>query len=292
MIRIGIVGAENTHSYSVAATLNINKAVPGAAVVAIWGETDEFAKTAAKKGQIPLIVKKPTDMIGQVDAIMVDHRHAKLHLPAAEAFLEKKLPLFIDKPFSYRLAEGKAFLAKARKLGVPVTSFSAIPHQQSFATMMQKVRKAGEVRAVSSIGPADIKSPWGGIFFYGVHQVDMLIEAFGPEIVAVSVAKKKVGEKFSAIAALFWASGLMATMQCLNGAQTGFQLAVSTDGGILSDKLAFDADPYLMGTRCFVKMFKTGKEPFTHSRILSPIAVLEAMEKAVTSGKLEKVAKT
>ncbi len=251
MIRIGIVGAENTHSYSVAATLNINKAVPGAAVVAIWGETDEFAKTAAKKGQIPLIVKKPTDMIGQVDAIMVDHRHAKLHLPAAEAFLEKKLPLFIDKPFSYRLAEGKAFLAKARKLGVPVTSFSAIPHQQSFATMMQKVRKAGEVRAVSSIGPADIKSPWGGIFFYGVHQVDMLIEAFGPEIVAVS-----------------------------------------TDGGILSDKLAFDADPYLMGTRCFVKMFKTGKEPFTHSRILSPIAVLEAMEKAVTSGKLEKVAKT
>jgi predicted dehydrogenase len=291
MIRIGIVGAENSHSWSIAKTLNVTKAVAGAQVVAIWGETDEYAKNAAEKGQIPTIVKKPTDMIGRIDAVIVDHRHAKLHLPAALPFLDERLPLFIDKPFCYRLAEGKAFLAKARKLRVPVTSFSSMPAQKAFGKLLQAVKKAGDVRAVSSIGPADIMSQWGGIFFYGIHQVDMLIEGFGQDIAAVSVTKKKAGEKFLATVTLFWDSGLMATMQCLTGGETGFHMAVSTDKGVIAERIVSDADPYLAGIKRFVKMFKDGKEPYSHSRILAPVAVLEAMEKAVTSGKLEKVAK-
>ena len=47
MIRIGIVGAENSHSVAISKTLNIAKRVPGFRVVAIWGETDKFARDAA-----------------------------------------------------------------------------------------------------------------------------------------------------------------------------------------------------------------------------------------------------
>jgi len=44
--------------------------------------------------------------------------------------------------------------------------------------------------------------------------------------------------------------------------------------------------------RCYrdmVEMFRTGKEPLIHESILKPVAVLEAMEKSVTSEKWEEV---
>ncbi len=289
MIRIGIVGAENSHSAAIARTLNVAGKMPGCRVVAIWGETARFATDTAKAGRIPRIVKRPADMIGDVDAVIVDHRHARYHLPAAEPFLKARLPMFIDKPFCYRLAAGKRFLARARRAGVPVTSFSTVPLSRSFAQAVSAVKKAGEVRAASTFGPCDLDSKYGGIFFYGIHQVDMLLEAFGIDVVAVAVDRARRGG--SAVASMFFRGGLVASIHCLRNGSTGFQISAATDAGCVSAKLASDPNPYLAGIRRFCKMFKTGKEPLPHKRFLAPIAVLEAMEKSAKTGKLTPVAK-
>ena len=173
MINIGIVGAENSHTVAIARILNIQKKVPGFRLTAVWGESRRYAIDASERGEIPMIVKDPADMIGHVDAAIVDHRHAKFHLPAVAPLLEAKIPLFVDKPFCYRLNEGKAFLARARRLRVPVTSFSVLPKQRAFADLQRQAKKLGTIRSVVSTGPCDIKSKHGGVFFYGVHQVDM-----------------------------------------------------------------------------------------------------------------------
>lgn len=289
MIRIGIVGAENSHSAAIAKTLNIGKKVPGCRVVVIWGETDKFAKDAAKAGAIPKIVKRPADMIGEIDAVIIDHRHPKYHLPAAEAFLKARLPMFIDKPFCYRLEAGKKFLARCRRAKVLVTSFGTMPTQKSFADFRRDAKRGGAVRAVASFGPCDLDSTYGGIFFYGIHQVEMLVEAFGTDVSAVSVARAGKGK--DAAATLFFRSGLVATMHCLAGWTTGFQITAVKDNGPVARKIIFDADASLTGIRTFYRMFKTGKEPLDHKRILAPVAILEAMEKSVKTGKVTPVAK-
>ena len=112
-MNIGIVGAENSHTAAIAKLINVEKRIPGVRVTHVWGETKAYAKAAAEAGQIPHIVARPEDMIGQVEAACVDHRHGKFHLPAVKPLLEAKLPLFVDKPFCYRKAEGKRFLARA-----------------------------------------------------------------------------------------------------------------------------------------------------------------------------------
>ncbi|MCH2666207.1 Gfo/Idh/MocA family oxidoreductase, partial [bacterium] len=148
MINIGIVGAENSHTVAIAKTLNIEKRVPGFRVVSVWGESRTYARDAQERGQIPEIVSDPSDMIGNVDAAIVDHRHARFHLPAVRPLLEKKIPLFVDKPFCYRVNEGKAFLARAKRLRVPVTSFSVLPKQKAFADLCRQVKKLGDIRSV------------------------------------------------------------------------------------------------------------------------------------------------
>src|SRR5665648_412210 len=52
-IRIGIIGAENSHTVIYGKMFNIDKKFPGVEVTHLWGETDEFARKAAEAGKIP-----------------------------------------------------------------------------------------------------------------------------------------------------------------------------------------------------------------------------------------------
>lgn len=286
MLRIGIVGSENSHTANVAKIVNVEKKIPDASIVAVWGETEELAAKAAEAGKIPAIVKDPAEMIGKIDGVMVDHRHARFHIPAMEPFLAAKIPMFIDKPLCYRVAEGKDFLARCRKAGVPVISMSSIALQASFRQFAQKVAAAGKIYAAYSVGPADIHSQYGNIFFYGIHQIDPLVEMFGMDIASAHLTEF---DPKHAAAQIYWKNGLVASMHCVEGWDTGFQFGVTTATGPLAFKVVDDANSTLPGTEKFVEMFRTRKEPYTHRRMLTPIAVLEALEKSQTSGKIEAV---
>ena len=157
------------------------------------------------------------------------------------------------------------------------------------ADFLKAVRKAGQVRSAATVGSCDLESKYGGVFFYGIHQVDVLLEAFGTDVTAVAVNRARRGA--GAVASLFFRSGLVASMHCLTSGKTGFQVSASTDAGIVSAGLVSAPNPYLTGIRRFCKMLKTGKEPLDHKRFLAPIAVLEAMEKSVKTGKGTPVAK-
>ena len=130
-IRIGIIGAENSHTIGYGKLFNVQKKFPGVEVSYVWGETEEFARNAVENGKIPSMVNDPMEMMGKIDALIVDHRHPKYHLDAALPFVKAGIPTFIDKPFCYRVEEGKNFLAIARKLGTPVSSYSSIAHQKT-----------------------------------------------------------------------------------------------------------------------------------------------------------------
>ncbi len=285
---IGAIGAENSHTVAIAKIINIDKKIKGMRVDYVWGETKAYAEDAAERGQIPNIVKKPTDMLGKVDAIFVDHRHPKYHLDAARPFVQKGIPAFIDKPFCYRSSEGKKFLAMAKRKGTPVTSFSVLPHFDAFQEFKKKASKIGNIVSATSFGPCDLKSKWGGVFFYGIHQVDVMLHAFGYDVKAVLVTKNGPA---NATGQLFYPSGLIATMALIKEGSPGFGMsAIGTDGTVTMPIEGGD-DPYLNGVKCFTKMFRTGKEPMTREQMLRPVQLLEAMEKSVKSGKMETVRK-
>lgn len=284
-MKLGIVGAENSHTAAIAKLMNVEKAIRGFSVTHVWGETGAFAKAAAEAGHIPDIVKKPEDMIGQVDCIMIDHRHGKNHVPAAIKFVEAKLPVFVDKPLSDSLASAKKLLALRAKKKVAVTTMSALPHQDSTAKVRKALKKLGDVKSVNLCGPGDYKSKYGGIFFYGIHQVGLMTSLFGTDPKSVSVVKNGG----SCTAVVGYDCELTVTMH-FSTAIHGFSISAAGTGGTLHEPLVFDANPYLKSTRTFTRMFKTGKEPYSDAEMLAPIAVLDAMQKSLTTGKPVKIA--
>lgn len=291
-MRIGIIGAENSHCAAVARTLNVAKSCRGVRVVAVWGETKTFAERAAEAGQIPRIVKRPEDMIGEIDGVMVDHRHAKYHIDAVRPLIEARIPAFVDKPFSFTVAEGWGLLQLARRKRVAVTSFSTIPEQAAFKKdLLKQVRAAGKITQIHSTGPCDIRSKYGGVFFYAIHQVDALLKAFGGGIETVQVVKGRRGNPNAAAVMTYRDGGPIVTMDFIVEGKYGFAIRASGTKATVDYMHRSDENSYLTGIRKFVKMFRTGKRPHTPAEILEPIAVLAALSKSIRTGKAVRVAK-
>jgi len=283
-LRIGIIGAENSHTIDFGRMFNIDKKFPGAEVKYVWGETDEFARNASEKGNIPNIVKDPEEMMGKIDALIVDHRHAKYHLEAAIPFVKEGIPTFVDKPFCYRAEEGEEFLELARKHGTPVTSYSTIAHSASTFDIKKQLESMGEINQVVRSGPVELDSKYGGIFFYGVHIVQPLMYMFGEDIERVRINRE--GQTGSAN--LVYKNGLYLTL-ILKNISRGWETFVETEDGLIELKSRVEeSDPALAYT-AMVEMFRTGKEPRSYENILNCVRVLEALELSVASQKWELV---
>jgi predicted dehydrogenase len=274
-VRIGIIGAENSHTIGYGKIFNQQRKFPGVEVKYVWGETEEFAKIAMDKGTIPMMVKDPIEMLGKIDALIVDHRHAKYHLSAAEPFVKAGIPTFIDKPFCYRVAEGEEFLEMARKRGTPISSFSSEAHKAGTFDIKNQVESLGEISHVIMSGPADLESPYGGVFFYGIHMVQPLMYIFGDDIRRVRITRS--GKNTSAT--LLFGNQMMATL-IFKSLSYGWRIFAETKEGTIELKSRIEeADPGKYYSD-IVDMFRTGKEPLSHQSILKTVAVLEALEKS------------
>ncbi len=282
--KIGIIGAENSHTAGFGKLFNIEKAFPGMEVKYVWGETEEFAKTAMAKGNIPKMVKDPNDMLGKIDGLIVDHRHGKLHLKPAIPFIEAGIPTFIDKPFCYRAKEGKAFFALARKHSTPVTSFSSIAHSYETFDLKKRLKTMGTINQVLRSGSVNLDSEYGGIFFYGAHIVQPLLYLFGDNVEKVRINKN--GENSSA--SLIFRDGMSASL-VFTTKKYGWQTFVETKDGIVELKSNIEEKKPDKNYTDMVEMFKTGKEPRSHESIIHCVSVLEALEKSVESGQWENV---
>lgn len=277
---IGIIGAENSHTAGYGKLFNIDKAFPGVEVKYVWGETNQFAQKAMEKGNIPHQVQDSREMLGKIDALIVDHRHAKYHLEAATLFVKEGIPTFIDKPFCYRVDEGKEFLEMARRVGTPVSSYSSIAHSAGTFDMKDQVKSLTDIQQVVRTGTVDLDSKYGGVFFYGVHIVQPLLYMFGNDVSQVKINRNG----HCGNASLRFSSGLFATLIFKENAY-GWETFVESKEGFKELKSRVEEPIPRKNYIDMVEMFRTGKEPRSHQDILNSVSVLEALEKSAASEK-------
>ncbi len=285
MLKIGMVGADSNHSLSFARALNVDKIIGGARVTHLVGETAAHrTRTVATDGNIPHIAARPEDMIGAVDAAVIAHRHPQFHLPAARPLLEAGLPLYIDKSLCCRTAEAKRFLARAVALRVPVCSFGVVPLQPAFVALQKRISQLGPIHAVVSTGPCDVKCKWGGVFFYGIHQVEMVLRLLGYAVSHVQVVR---GRGKNHVGTIAYKDGKVATVNLIGEeGVTGafFHLSVIGAKGRIDQTIQtmpYPESMYYSGIRAFVRTFRTRQSTDTAETMLGAVAVLEALEKSI-----------
>ncbi|MEU3642300.1 Gfo/Idh/MocA family oxidoreductase [Lentzea sp. NPDC034063] len=263
-MRIGIIGTENSHVDHIIDYVNARQ---GPRVVAISGGRSERNESLQARGSLDRVVDAPEDLLGLVDAVVVADRHGDLHRAHAVPFLREGLPVFVDKPLACTVEDASAIVAEAEAHNAPLTSFSAlrwIPDTEALAA-------EGPARRVVTSGPVDPTSPHGGIFFYGIHPVDVALRLAPGPIRSVGVTR--LPDRI-AVQAEVGDTEVEINLVLGEAPFTG-----SRDG--VERTLELDEHYFVPGLQAFLAMAATGEQPIGHDDLLRPIHLLNAVAKAI-----------
>jgi len=284
MIRIGIVGSDNSHAERFPELTNLperpaEQRVEGAQVVALFGLEEKRTQEVAQKTRIPKIVSDPKEMLGMVDAAMVVFRHGGLHLQYAAPFIEAGIPTFVDKPLAATPADAQAIVDLAVRKGAPLTCFSTLRYAKGVPEFIKGLEAIAPLRTGIYTSHATRTNEYGGLIFYAIHAVELMLAAHGPGIQEVRAAQYGTnvmaicGHKNSQILAL----NLLATSY-------GFNMQVYGDKG--HRLLDVDASTcYREGFQVFLDMVRTGVPPLSYAEMVEAVRIVDAVERSLQTGK-------
>lgn len=184
MIRIGMIGADSTHTEAWTQLVNPpDSPLHGRAqVVKLWGEDADQAREKAQAWQIPEVVGTPAEALADVDLAMVVNRYGDDHPPHARLAIEAGLPTFVDKPFANEMDDVHSLVSLAGERDVPLMSCSALRYAGEVMELQERMAGFGALNCAVISGAAA-----GGFpdpralhpFFYGVHAVELLHTLLG-----------------------------------------------------------------------------------------------------------------
>ena len=280
MVRIGILGTDNSHSIAFSRLFNVKGAdvhVPGGKVVAIFGLDEARNKEVAEQGNVPEIVKRPADMFGKIDAAIVDFRHGGLHCQYALPFIKAGIPTFVDKPFAISLTDARKMVEAAKRKHTPITSFSTVRLGPPAEDMKKAMKDIGKISSGIISGPGSSHSEYAGVFFYGVHTVEILLAVFGSKVDSV----RAVEHNGSTVAVVTYRTGQVVTLNIFDKARVPFEGVAFGEKGQARYDRTKGLPPYYYGMQTFLKMVKTGKPPIPYDELLLSVRILNAIQKSM-----------
>jgi hypothetical protein len=187
--------------------------------------------------------------------------------------------VLVDKPFACSVADAEAMLEAAEKHGALVTSYSALRYLPAADALTKKLQAIGPARSVVATGPADEASEYGGIFFYGIHPVDVALRlAPGP------VGPVRIDRAGESIVASATAGEARVTVNLIKPGPDGpvpFHALAVGRGGIAARELPTDGNYLAPGLEVFLDMIEGTAAPLSRGDLLRPIAFLEAVDRAL-----------
>jgi virulence factor len=289
MIKLGMLDFDTSHCVEFTKRLNHigddkEQFVEGAKVVIGCPGTSKlspervagFTETM-KKYEVPL-VEKPADMIGKVDAMLIEAVDGTVHLERAKPFLEAGIACFIDKPFACSVADAKALAELSAKKKLPLFSSSSLRFAPEVVEYLA-TPKLGKIAGCVTYGPASL-SPVpernAGLFHYGIHAVEMLYALMGPGCKRVTNVLEKGAEVVTGV----WADGRVASVRGTRAPSSGFGFTAFAESGVKAVSVGTKFI-YRELLKRIVETFKTGKPPLPIEETIEIVAFMEA---ANTSG--------
>lgn len=195
MIQIGLIGTQSMHAAAFAQACNIPDEqgeflCQEARVTAVYGvdDTKEHIEETMKKGNIPICVSSMEELYEHCNAFMILQRKGEEHIKYAKEIISKEYPVFIDKPIcnTYEDMEILSHLSKTHD--TVICGGSGLKYNKQIRELKDQLQSQtlGVIKGATINHSADINSPYGGIFFYLPHAVEMTLELFGYDPVSVN----------------------------------------------------------------------------------------------------------
>lgn len=273
MTRIGICGIENSHADHFVRYLNTENRHGDARVTAlVSGEPDRNEKLTAGGG-VELVSSAP-ELVGRVDAAIVCNRHGSVHRDNAVPLLEAGIPVLVDKPLASSVSDAREIIAAAQRGGTVLASYSAVRFVPEVAELTGVSQEVGGAKVVTATGPADPGSEYDGLFFYGIHSVEVALHLVGDR----AVGEVQVDRVPGAVVASAPAGDVELVVTFVTPTDAGrvpFHASVTGSTGLRASELGLGPDYNAPGLARFLDAIDSGSWPMSPDALLAPVSFLE-----------------
>ena len=243
-----------------------NLGIAGARVTHVWCEDGERAKHIAKACFIDHVVSKPTDVIGQVDAVVIPTDKGEEHLDRARPFIEAGLPILIDKPLTTRADDLKQFV-KWRREGKKILSSSAMRYAREFIELRPKLGEIAPVRLITVTTPKSWER-------YGIHALECIYGLLDP---GGWTSAHNTGDERSSIVHVRHRAGVECVIAAIDDLYGAFGCVNVYGGkGVLSARFADTFVAFKAQLVAFVEFVQTGREPYPFDETVEQMKIIIA----------------
>ncbi len=285
MIRIGMIGADSTHTEAWTKLVNPpDSPLHGRAqVVKLWGEDGEQARAKAEAWQIPEVVGSPGEALSDVDLAMVVNRYGEDHPAHARLAIETGLPTFVDKPFANEMDDVHSLVGLAAERGTPLMSCSALRYAGEVMELQERIAGFGALNCavVSGAAAGDFPDPRAlHPFFYGIHAAELLHTLLGSG--AEAVTTRRTGR--CDIGLVHYADGRQGVVNLLHETPGLYHGAVYGASG-WGEADIVDGDRFYTETLArVIQMALSGEPPFPVAWTVEVMAIMAALVRSAEEG--------
>lgn len=298
MVKVGMIGLSegNGHPFSFSAILNgyeqeffANAGWPGilnylnkrdkseiatldARVTHLWTQDSDISSRLAAACLIENIVDEYVDMIGKIDALIIARDDYEEHYSMAIPFLEKGIPVFIDKPLTLSLEELVVFKPYIES-GL-LMSCSGFRFCQELDSWRQSVSQFGTIKLVQ----ASVINGWNK---YGIHMVDAILSLGYSVPLYVEPVIHESHESVN----LVMTDGSLCQINALGNEVVVFSLNVFGSKSVETVQIRDNFTAFRRTLFRFIEQVRTGKPSIDPSKTLLSIRTLIAGRTALDTGK-------
>jgi predicted dehydrogenase len=283
-LQIGIIGFDTSHVPAFTQLLNDESDanhIPGAKVVAGFpsfsadlassaGRVEGYTADMKEKYQVD-IVDSIEALVERCDAILLESVDGRRHLEEATPVIKAGKPLFIDKPMADNFANASAIAQLARKYSSPVFSSSSLRYDVNIQTI--KADPAlGEVIGCDAFSPAALDPSNPGLFWYGIHGVEMLYTFMGAGCRSVRCTHNSDAE----VVVATWSDGRVGTMRGTRQGAHDYGVTVFGSEKVEQARYSRTVPMYGQLLQQILPFFQGGPAPVTFEETLEIMAFMQA----------------
>ena len=259
-----------------------NNLVPDIEFVGVYSHEPEAAAKLNELFGVP-VAESYDQFVGKVDGVIVTARHGDNHYKYAKPYLESGIPVFIDKPITCSEEDAKAFMEDLKKNNVRVSGGSVCVYNEFVQELKTIVAEKtyGEVNGGFLRCPIKMDNPNGGFFFYTQHLVQVMMEIFGnyPEAV-------RAWQKGETVHVDVHYADYDVDLSYVPGSV--YYASVSAKKNVVGNTYTV-SDYFPNEFMDFYRLLKGESQKQSYEDFFAPVFVLNAINRSLLSGNVEKV---
>jgi predicted dehydrogenase len=290
-LKIGLIGLDMSHAPEFTKRLNDPnhpEHVLGARVIAGWpGGSKDFQLswsrvekfTAEVRDQYGVqILNSPEAVAEAVDLIFITAADGRAHGALLERVIKYRRPTFIEKPLATSVAHAREMFRMAAEAATPLMSCSTIRFADTIACAVNE--DLGPIIGCDVFGPMPEEPTQPGLFWYGVHCVEVLNVVMGRGCKEVRAYRNDDCDLVSAV----WQDGRIATFRGLRKGEWKFGMTLHREKGFQFVDLLHNSW-FARTLEVAIRDLPNGKSPVDPADTLEIIRFIEAANQSRPSGR-------